>query len=195
MDSIIQRTITEFKDNVITRVGFYAFRGCRELVSVDLPNVTKISQEAFEDCGALMSVNFPAATITGYGSFMVCAALKDVNFPALTNLGETTFQSCKALVSVDLPSVVGIGHSAFKGCTTLSALILRSESSVCRLAMTSAFDSTPISSASGYIYVPKLLIEDYKVATNWSTYADQFRALEDYTVDGTVTGELDESKI
>jgi hypothetical protein len=32
----------------------------------------------------------------------------------------------------------------------------------------------------GYIYVPKALIEDYKVATNWSTFADQFRAIEDY---------------
>ena len=34
-----------------------------------------------------------------------------------------------------------------------------------------------------------------QAATNWSTYAAQFRALEDYTVDGTTTGELDETKI
>ena len=32
----------------------------------------------------------------------------------------------------------------------------------------------------GYIYVPKALLEDYKVATNWSVYADKFRAIEDY---------------
>jgi hypothetical protein len=31
--------------------------------------------------------------------------------------------------------------------------------------------------------------------TNWTTFSAQFRALEDYTVDGTTTGELDESKI
>ena len=46
-----------------------------------------------------------------------------------------------------------------------------------------------------YIYVPRALVEDYKVATNWSAYADQFRALEDYTVDGTISGDLDETKI
>ena len=34
-----------------------------------------------------------------------------------------------------------------------------------------------------------------KTASIWSTYASQIRALEDYTVDGTVTGELDPSKI
>jgi len=32
----------------------------------------------------------------------------------------------------------------------------------------------------GYIYVPKELIEDYKKATNWTTYANHFRAIEDY---------------
>lgn len=33
---------------------------------------------------------------------------------------------------------------------------------------------------TGYIYVPKALIEDYKIATNWSVYADRFRAIENY---------------
>ena len=57
------------------------------------------------------------------------------------------------------------------------------------------FKNTPIASGTGYIYVPRALVDSYKVATNWATYAAQFRALEDYTVDGTVTGDLDESKI
>ena len=39
------------------------------------------------------------------------------------------------------------------------------------------------------------LYEKYRNGTNWSTYAAQFRALEDYTVDGTITGELDPNKI
>lgn len=32
----------------------------------------------------------------------------------------------------------------------------------------------------GYIYVPRDLIETYKVSTNWVTYANQLRAIEDY---------------
>jgi hypothetical protein len=33
------------------------------------------------------------------------------------------------------------------------------------------------------------LLESYKITTNWSSFATQFRALENYTVDGTITGE------
>jgi hypothetical protein len=58
-----------------------------------------------------------------------------------------------------------------------------------------AFNPSPLYLGKGYIYIPSALIENYKGATDWSNYADQFRALEDYTVDGTITGELDETKI
>ena len=59
----------------------------------------------------------------------------------------------------------------------------------------------PTGAKDGYIYVPRALLsdtdetKDYRRATNWSTFATQFRALEDYTVDGTTTGELDPNKI
>ena len=78
--------------------------------------------------------------------------------------------------------------------SAFTTLILRSET-VATLPSTSAFSSTPIASGTGYIYVPRALVDSYKAASNWSTYANQFRALEDYTVDGTTTGALDESKI
>jgi hypothetical protein len=48
------------------------------------------------------------------------------------------------------------------------------------LASPNAFNNTPIKSGTGYIYVPATLIDSYKSATNWSTYAAQFRAIEDY---------------
>jgi hypothetical protein len=67
--------------------------------------------------------------------------------------------------------------------------------SVPSLSSTNAFAGTPIESGTGYIYVPAALIDSYKTETNWSAFAAQYRALEDYTVDGTVTGEMDESKI
>ena len=39
---------------------------------------------------------------------------------------------------------------------------------------------TVIASGTGYVYVPSALVNSYKSATNWSTYADQIRAIEDY---------------
>ena len=106
-----------------------------------------------------------------------------------------------------LPCVTAIAESAYSACRSLKALVLSNTDAVVTLANTNAFSGcyhilgtkdsayNPSGLKDGYFYVPAALIEDYKVATNWSTYATQFRALEDYTVDGTVTGELDESKI
>ena len=58
-------------------------------------------------------------------------------------------------------------------------MILRSET-MAVLKYTKAFEGTPIESGTGYIYVPAALIDSYKTATNWTQYADQFRAIEDY---------------
>ena len=52
-------------------------------------------------------------------------------------------------------------------------MIIRSDT-VCTLNSTNAFTGTP------YIYVPSALVNSYKTATNWSSYAAQIRAIEDY---------------
>ena len=52
--------------------------------------------------------------------------------------------------------------------------------------------------ADGWFYCPKASITAYSSALYISSSVDgrsRMRALEDYTVDGTITGELDESKI
>lgn len=112
----------------------------------------------------------------------------------LTSLGTFAFKGCSALITVNLPNVTSIGNNSFHTCSNLSALILQS-STMCELKDINAFYSASIQNKKGYIYVPKALVDSYKTATRWSTYASQFRAIEDYTVDGTITGELDETKI
>ena len=82
-----------------------------------------------------------------------------------------------------------------KNATSLTAVILRNPTALCSLSRVEAFDGTPIAQGTGYIYVPRALLEDYQGATNWSAFAAQVRAIEDYTVDGTITGEFDQSKI
>lgn len=99
-----------------------------------------------------------------------------------------------------------IENGAFQAGYSLTAVILCGDT-VCQLMHTNAFANclhyhgtvqatyNKEGLKDGYIYVPRALVEDYKVATNWTTLASQFRAIEDYTVDGTIYGELDESKI
>lgn len=171
--ALVDRSITEYSNNTISTIGGAAFANCRYLVNLHMPSVIQIGNFAFQSC----------------------LALTELSFPALTTLNTFAFQGCSALYELDLGICTNIPASSFQSCSALKSLILRKTDAVCTLTATSAFTNTLIASGTGYIYVPSALIEDYKAATNWSTYADQFRALEDYTVDGTTTGELDETKI
>ena len=136
----------------------------------------------------------------GIYSISYLSALKSVTMKNAKRIENYAISNCSKLSCVDMQSVEEIGIGVFANDGVLSALILRG-SKLCVLLGSGAFNGTPIKSGTGYIYVPRALLsdtdetKDYRRATNWSTYAAQFRALEDYTVDGTTTGELDETKI
>lgn len=86
---------------------------------------------------------------------------------------------------MDFHVLTAIGSSAFYGCSNLEALIIRTNE-LCTLSNTTALSVTPIAKGTGYVYVPKTLADGsdgvaaYQAATNWSTYAAQIRAIEDY---------------
>lgn len=105
-------------------------------------------------------------------------------------IGSYAFQSCARLHTVDLTAVESIGYDAFIYNNALKTVIIRSRK-VPTIPAWTVFQYW----GNGYIYVPKDLIEAYKTETNWSSYASKYRALEDYTIDGTITGELDTTKI
>ena len=179
IDSIINRTITEFKDNVLTNVGQYAFYDCTALETVDLPNATKIETYAFSGCSALKSIDMPSVTAIGNYAFQKCTALTEVYLPLLSDRIIYTFPECTNLAKADLPCVTSIGAETFSKCNALTAVILRVDK-VCTLAHTNAFRYTPIEDGTGYIYVPSALVDSYKAVSNWSTFAAKFRAIEDY---------------
>lgn len=156
-DAIISRTITSYSNPRVTKLGIYAFNTCTKLTSIDLPLVTEIKNQCFASDSNLV----------------------DVNLPSLITMGNNAFQQCVRLVKLSFPCLASVPMSAFRYNTVFTTLIL-SNPTMCTLANKNALDGTPIASGTGYIYVPQALIEDYKVATNWVTYAAQFRAIEDY---------------
>ena len=209
--AIIDRSITEYSNGSIETIGGYAFYQCSSLLSVDLPSATSIGYNAFDYCTSLTTVDLPAATSIGSSAFDGCYSLTTIDLPAATSIDSDAFASCNSLATVVMPAATSIGYNAFyyceklttvdlpmatsigayvcSSCPTLKALIIRT-GQVCSLDSGLGYGTD-----SCYIYVPRALINDYKAATNWAQYADKFRALEDYTVDGTTTGELDTTKI
>ena len=178
-NSIIDRSITEIRDNCVTRIGDSAFYSCSALTAADFHAATIIENSAFRSCSKLTTANFPAATSIGDYAFESCSALTTSNFPAATSIGNSAFQYCSALTTADFPAATKIGRSAFQYCSKLNTLILRYRT-MAKLYDTKAFSNTPISSGTGYIYVPADLVDSYKADSKWSTYSNQVRAIEDY---------------
>ncbi len=220
--SIIERAVSEFKDEEITTIGKYAFSECEALTVVDAPLATDIGEYAFYNCKSLTEVNAPTVTSIGIQAFYTASQITDINFPLVNSIGVNAFTNCEKLSGVslplltavnngafgscinlkalDLPLVSNIGATAFYNCTNLTKLILRN-SELCALTNVNAVSKTPFAEdgTGGRVFVPRDLIEAYQTATNWATlYAAgtcEFLAIEDYTVDGTITGALDWDKI
>ena len=193
-DNFVTRNLSgAYTNSRVTEVGMYAFADTY-ITSASFPNATIIRDYSFMACRNITSVSFPAATNIYSYAFQNCSKLTNINFPLVNNIGASAFYYCTGLTTADFSTRVSIATYAFYGCSKLVSFICRA-SSVSSLGNKSAFSSTPIASGTGYIYVPAALVDSYKAATNWSNYANQIRALEDYTVDGTVTGALDASKI
>lgn len=115
------------------------------------------------------------ATAIGQGSFDECSSLTSVNLPLLETIAPLSFRKCESLTTVDLPAVTSIGTQAFYS-SGITSLTLRSNT-VVTLESADAFYFTPIEEGTGYIYVPSNLVDSYKAADGWSTYANQIRAI------------------
>ena len=199
--ALIERTLTEFNDDTVRYVGRSAFYSSTALTGISLPSVTEVGMTAFSTCTSLKNISLPLCTKAGSTSFAYCSSLEGVVFPLLESVPDYMFRSCESLKTVDFPSATRIGSSAFDTCRLLSILILRS-SSICTLGNRSAFEGTPFASgkAGGTLLVPRALTESYPTATNWSSIMsgnpkNRVLALEDYTVDGTITGAIDWDKL
>lgn len=157
------------------------------ITQLNEPGMTEIGSYQFYGFKALEKAIFPAVITAGMYAFCTCSALREANFPLLESVPERMLRST-AVEVVDLPKATSIAALAFS-YSHINTLILRS-ASLCTLANVNAFSGTTLGNGNGYIYVPSALVDTYKAATNWSSYADRIYAIEDYTVDGTVTGEL-----
>lgn len=133
-------------------------------------NASRFGNGAFYNWADLTKARLPLGQLFLAYSFRNCTGLTtlDIGDPARTDIYTTSN-------SEDLY----FANNTFNGASALQALILR-PNIVAKLQGTQVFSGTPIASGTGYIYVPSALVDSYKAAANWSTYADQIRAIEDY---------------
>ena len=144
---------------MVTKIGASAFSNCSNLADVNLPNVVEIQSNAFNFAWYMPDIYFPnLEKITGYGYNFTATWAQRAYFPKLTRM----------------EAVVGFSRADYLKTFILGA------STVCTLNNSNVFENSAISWGTGYIYVPAALVDSYKAATNWSVYAAQIRAIEDY---------------
>ena len=110
------------------------------------------------------------AIIGGY-AFSYCYSLTSITIPnSVTSIGGSAFQNCYSLTSITIPnSVTSIGSYAFQNCFGVAFYDFSNHTAVPTLANTSALQGI---AADCQIRVPASLVDTWKAATNWSTYAD-----------------------
>lgn len=160
----------------ITKIRSYAFRDCRSLRSVTIPNsVTSISDSVFYKCTSLTSVTISNSVTRIYNnSFGYCTSLTSITIPdSVTSIGGGAFYNCTRLSSITIPnSVTSIDSNAFGDCTRLTSVTVES-SSPPSLGMNAFYNTNQ----SLVIYVPSGSVENYKAASLWSQYADRIQAI------------------
>jgi hypothetical protein len=160
------------------KISDNAFRDCASLASIVIPDgITSIADNAFRDCPSLASIVIPdGITSIADSAFCYCYSLASITIPdGVTSIGNNAFQGCASLASITIPDgVTSIGNNAFRDCDGMKFYDFTKHTAVPTLSNTNAFQSM----YSNYeIRVPAALYDEWKAATNWSTYASKIVAV------------------
>ena len=142
--SIVQYNSQQY---TVTSIGYEAFRYCRSLTSVTIPNsVTSIGNDAFQYCSSLTSITIPNS---------------------VTSIGESAFVGCSSLTSITIPnSVTSIGEDAFAYCSSLKTVICKAV----LVPSTGEDVFANISISSAVLYVPDESVDIYKYMDPWDKF-------------------------
>lgn len=180
----------------------YAF--CKRLASIYAKD---------KDDDSVKFLNFPNVLEVGASAFEGCTSIQTANFPKAITLKSSVFKSCRNLTKVELNALTatknqildGLAYGSTDGCVVymnslesinaklanynqayISKLVLGSPA-VCTLGSTSYFDYTWIKTKTdtGFVYVPDDLVDSYKTATNWTTFADKIKPMSELESEAT----------
>jgi hypothetical protein len=135
----------EGKKYTVTEIAGWAFSGCRQMTSIDIPaTIQTIGYSAFywcygleavylEDLAAWCGVSFGGGTecnpvSLAHHLYVNGEEVKDLVIPeGVTSIGDDAFHDATALTSVVIPSTMTrIGNAAFAGCNSISQLSIAS---------------------------------------------------------------------
>lgn len=200
--------LTEVSFPNATTIGGYAFAGCEAIEELSFPEVITIGYNALNPLKNLKRLNLPKFTaFIGGGAgtqglvtpnleelyvqsletinleFLSSSKIKKLHFPSVTSASvywNGAILRCSALERVEFDVLTSVKSVLFSGCTNLKTFILRTTSAICTI-QSNTFNNTKIATSTeeGFIYVQDDKVDEYKVATNWATYASKIKGLSE----------------
>ena len=159
----IENKITNFSNEELTAISDYGLAGKDNIQSLYIPNVVSVGGYAFDGCDTITEIHFE----------------KHITFKS-EKRPYMALKGAENAVKIEFNDGFTILMSyVFYNMTNLKAVIIRGDN-VSQLNDVKTFNGSSIANGTGYIYVPAVLVDQYKAATNWVTIADQIRAIEDY---------------
>ncbi len=132
----------------ITEIKTKAFISCNNLESITFDNDSKlasIGKQAFRNCKSLNNVVLPdSVNSIGNYAFAQCSSLTGIIIPnSVLIINDSAFYSCEKLESITIPaSVTSISSYAFNNCTSLQSVTFAKDSKLTQIG-SSAFNNCP----------------------------------------------------
>lgn len=137
-------------------------------------DVVSLKTNAFYEDYQILNVILPNLKKIEAYTFYMARSLKKVKCVSATSIGLNAFHQCRALETIDILGGGTIESLARSGGLP-QTIVIRSSEKVTPVAGLSDWGGSLTS-----IYVADELVEQYKVATNWSSKADKIKPLSEY---------------
>ena len=184
VQALLDGTISgKFASDKVTKLKYAAFFGCDRLTKIELPNCIEIGYRAFYNCAKVEKLHMPNLTTIATdanSAFAYMSSVKELDLPNLTTASnmDGTFSNCTKAKKINLSSLdaTPIKRYCFANCYALHTLILGGAFKA--LENTNAFSWAGSQAEKPFcIYVPDNLVDTYRTATNWITYADKIKPM------------------
>ena len=175
---VISSTVT-FEDVTynVTSIKGGAFRDCKDLTSVTIPNsVTSIGERAFYYSGLTSITISNSVTSIREQTFAGCKSLTSVTIPnSVTSIESEAFSDCSGLTSVTIPNgVTSIGDQAFRCCYDLTSVTIgNGVTSIGDQAFAYCYDLTSVTIGNGVTSIGDQAFYNCYVLTDLYCYAEK----------------------
>lgn len=107
-----------------------AFKGCKNLITINVSNVSYFEAWAFQNCENLKNISIPKTdTVIRNSLFSGCKSLDKTIIPDnIVSLDAWAFENCVSLSEITIPASVSlISHDVFKGCSGLKEIFFEGD--------------------------------------------------------------------